>query len=156
MKERHLVKLLFVLLGFLSPVFSQAQTITENNLKQLEFLRFKAMVEEDTTFLKNVMADDCVYLHSNGLQESKTKHLSNISTRYIDYQEMVPEETYFRIYDGFAIGNGVVMVTGTIGGQSFTIPLKYTDVYQHTSRGWKLLSWQSVKLVNYEPPGSKN
>lgn len=147
-----------IMLGLLclAPLFTTAQTITENNLMQLEFLRFKAMVEEDTAFLQNVLADDCIYIHSNGLQESKAEHIANITTRFIDYQVMEPREYDFRIYEGFAIGNGVIMVTGTYNNQEFTIPLKYTDIYRHTPDGWKLLNWQSVKLVKYEPPGEKD
>lgn len=133
------------------PVF--AQSISQNNLKQLELLRFKAMIEEDTAFLQHVMSDDCIYIHSNGLEETKSEHISNIKTRFIDYQIMDSRELIFRVYEGFAIGNGVVMVTGTYDGQTFTIPLKYTDVYRHTARGWKLVNWQSVKLVKYEPSG---
>lgn len=136
------------------PVF--AQSISQNNLKQLELLRFKAMIEEDTAFLQNVMSDDCIYIHSNGLEETKSEHISNIKTRFIDYQIMDSRELIFRVYEGFAIGNGVVMVTGTYDGQTFTIPLKYTDVYRHTPRGWKLVNWQSVKLVNYEPSGKND
>jgi ketosteroid isomerase-like protein len=151
-----LFKNLFFGLLCMAPLFASAQTITENNLVQLELLRFNAMVEEDTAFLQNVMAEDCIYIHSNGLEESKSEHIANIRTRFIDYQVMEPQEYDFRIYEGFAIGNGVVMVTGTYNGQQFTIPLKYTDIYKHTPKGWKLLNWQSVKLVKYEPPSVRD
>ncbi|MEZ4949720.1 MAG: nuclear transport factor 2 family protein [Saprospiraceae bacterium] len=128
----------------------QAQTTTENNLKQLEKLRFEAMVNEDTSFLKTVISDDLIYLHSNGLQETKAEHLKNVSTKHIDYQEMIPQEMQFRIYEGAAIGNGVVLVKGSLGDKNFTLFLKYSDVYIHTKRGWKLANWQSTKLDDYK------
>jgi hypothetical protein len=141
----------FLLLIFSLVSFNgiQAQTTTENNLKQLEKLRFQAMVKEDTAFLKTVIAEDLIYLHSNGLQETKAEHLKNVATKHIDYQEMIPQEMQFRIYDGAAIGNGVVLVKGSLGDKNFSLYLKYSDVYIHTNRGWKLANWQSTKLEDY-------
>ena len=46
------------------------------------------MCKKDITFLENITASDLVYIHSNGLIESKNDFISSIETGKIVYEKM--------------------------------------------------------------------
>lgn len=131
---------------FLFATASFSQSKTEKAIQNLERQRFEAMTTKDIAFLKNVLADDLSYTHSNGLTEDKTAHLENIRTGKLQYRSIQPEEMKLRIHRRSAIGTGIVNVTGVLNEKEFTIKLRYTDVYVKEKGKWRLVAWQSLKL----------
>jgi hypothetical protein len=136
--------MLSLLLFLATASFSQSKT--EKAIQNLERQRFEAMTTKDIGFLKNVLADDLSYTHSNGLTEDKTAHLENIRTGKLEYRSIQPEEMKLRIHHRSAIGTGIVNVTGVLNEKEFNIRLRYTDVYVKEKGKWRLVAWQSLKL----------
>lgn len=124
-----------------------AQTAAEKKVVDSEALRFSLMTQRDTANLKNFLADDLLYVHSNGLTETKEEHLRAIGSGKITYlsMERMPG-LRVRIYGKWAITNGDVKANGTVNGAPFDIRLKYTAVYKKKKNYWQLLSWQSARL----------
>ena len=56
-----------------------AQTGAFDPVLNAESARFEAMIRRDTVQLRQVLSDDLVYIHSNGLVETKMEHISSIS-----------------------------------------------------------------------------
>lgn len=119
-------------------------------LIELENTRFQAMIRRDTLTLQTLLTDDLVYIHSNGLTESKLQHLQAIATRSLSYNIMTREgEPAVRWLDSCtAIVNGLVRVSGLIGSDPFTIRIRYTAVYHRDGRKkpFQLASWQSTRI----------
>ncbi|MCC6724328.1 MAG: nuclear transport factor 2 family protein [Saprospiraceae bacterium] len=115
-------------------------------IEAVERQRFTAMTTKDTSLLRNLLADDLTYLHSNGILENKAQHLANIGTGKMVYKTMEPSEMKVRINGRTAIVNGQVHVTGFLGEKPFDIQLRYTDVYFKQKGKWRLAAWQSLKL----------
>lgn len=109
--------------------------------------RFRAQVRKDTETLSELLSEDLVYIHSNGLVESKSDFLKSIATGKIVYQEMkAAGERSFRYLGRVAIGTGIVNVKGLFDGTPFDIQLRYTSVYHKQKNRWWLVSWQSTKI----------
>ncbi|MBI1228201.1 MAG: DUF4440 domain-containing protein [Bacteroidetes bacterium] len=136
--------ILYLLLLAAMPAFSQSKKQVE--IEVLEHQRFEAMTTKNIDFLKNVLADDLSYTHSNGLVEDKTTHLENIRTGKLQYRSIQPEGMKLRFHRRSVIGTGIVNVTGILNEKEFTIKLRYTDVYVKEKGKWRLVAWQSLKL----------
>jgi hypothetical protein len=118
-----------------------------DRLIEQENARFYAMIHSDTATLHRLLADELVYIHSNGLQESKAGHIRAIATKKISYNVMKREGApTLRQFGKMAITNGQVMVMGLLGEDPFILRLVYTAVYRYKKKQWQLLSWQSTRL----------
>jgi hypothetical protein len=121
--------------------FAQQSTLTS------EDARFRAQVQQDTATLQLLLADDMLYIHSNGLVESKSDFLNSIKTGKIIYQSMQRDgNTQVRNYGKTSISNGIVAAKGINNGVPFDIRLRYTAVYHRKKSIWQLVSWQSTRI----------
>lgn len=136
--------LLFSLLLIATIGFSQSKK--QLKIEALERQRFEAMTTKNLAFLRNVLADDLTYVHSNGLLENKEQHLANISSSKLVYSTMLPEEIKVRVHGKSAVITGIVKVTGMLNEKPFDIRLRYTDFYIKEKGKWRLAAWQSLKL----------
>jgi len=138
--------LLFICLN-LTPTVTLSQTLAKKSVLDTEAQRFAAMTTRDTVFLKNYLADDLVYIHSNGLTETKKAHINAISSGSIIYRTMDRAfETQVRHYGKWAIANGTVQVTGIVNNNPFEVQLRYTAVYRKKRGKWLLINWQSTRM----------
>lgn len=133
---------IIIILGFITfPLFAQ------NTILSSEDARFRAQVARDTNALRNLLAEDLIYIHSNALVETKTDFLNSINKGTFIYQFMQPEEgRTIRTYGKMGISNGVVQVKGILNNNPFDIKLRYTAVYNKQKGAWKLVSWQSTRV----------
>lgn len=137
---------LFICLNF-TPTITFGQSAAENAVLEMEAQRFAAMTRKDTVLLKNLLAEDLVYMHSNGLIETKPAHLLSIGSGKITYISMDRAPgTRVRQYGKWSITNGTVHVNGLLNGATFDIQLLYTAVYQKIKRKWQLVNWQSTRI----------
>ncbi|GAB4495022.1 MAG: hypothetical protein OHK0019_22950 [Saprospiraceae bacterium] len=128
------------------PLFSLAQSKTEQKILDIELRRFDAMTRKDTLALRQLLADDLVYIHSNTLTESKKEHITNIATGHLIYEKMTREQAKVRRYGKVALTNGVVQVKGILKEKTFDMRLAYTAVYRKKGGAWRLVNWQSTKV----------
>jgi Domain of unknown function (DUF4440) len=145
MHKKHFVLFVFVLT---LPVAMIAQTNVETQLLALQQQRFEAMIAQDTVTLKKILSDDLTYVHSNGLEETKTTHLHSIGQKKIVYQSLlydVPTKVVVR--KKTAILTGTVHVKGLFGDTPFDMHLLFTAIYVSEQRTWRLWRWQSTKKI---------
>ncbi len=141
--------LFFSLFLLFSPKLATAQSgqITgDREVAADEQSRFEYMTRADTAGLSPYLSADLVYIHSNGLVETKTEHLQAISNGKLVYKLMERENVKIRRYGKIAISNGVLHVAGILNQNPFDIRLLYTAVYQKRKGKWQLLNWQSTRI----------
>lgn len=141
--------LFFSLFLLFSPQLATAQSgqITgDRGVATDEQRRFEFMVRVDTAGLSPYLSADLVYIHSNGLVETKTEHLQAIANGKLVYKLMERENVKIRRYGKIAISNGVLHVAGILNQNPFDIRLLYTAVYQKSKSKWQLLNWQSTRI----------
>lgn len=127
------------------PLSTLAQSKCEQKILDTELRRFEAMTQKDTLALRDLLADDLVYIHSNTLTENKKEHITNIATGHLIYEKMTREQVKVRRYGKVALTNGFVQVRGILKEKTFGMRLAYTAVYRKKGGVWRLVNWQSTK-----------
>jgi ketosteroid isomerase-like protein len=128
-----------------SHLYAQAQ---DNEVVRLEKQRFAAMINKDTSFLKNVLADDLLYIHADGREDGKKSFINAIANKDLDYKQMDLKNITSRIYKNTVIlsGNMHIIVYSKKANKTLDLNIHYMDVYQKRHNKWQLVSWQSSKL----------
>lgn len=145
---KSLFSSLFLLVLLHTAAFSQGTRLSPvaNTVLETEALRFELMTKGDTAALSGLLAKDLIYLHSNGLTETKPQHLQAIAAGRLKYNTMQRGEVTVRLYGKIAITNGLLHAAGILNGNAFDIQLRYTAVYQKQRKTWRLLNWQSTRI----------
>ena len=155
MKTRPL--LLALLLAF--PLFALAQAPNQKRvavIKEIEALerqRFEAQVKKDYTFLEKVFADDLVYTHGSGLQNTKTEYIQSIKDGKSQYGKIDVDALNVRVYndDKTAVVNGTIRITSPAqpDGSTSVARIKYVVTQiKDKKKGWQVVLWQAQKQAN--------
>lgn len=118
-------------------------------VRQLEKRRFEAQQTKDANALREILADDLVYTHSNGLQDGKASFIESITSGRQVYQSTEISGDTVRFYGSdLAIVTGQMKTTAVVNGQTNNLRLRYTDVYARRNGRWQMVAWQSARLAN--------
>lgn len=139
------MRFLFCTLLFLSGLLTGANAQNVDPLETLERQRFAAMINKDIAFLDKVLSDDLVYVHSNGLTETKADHISHLETGFLVYHSIQPDGIKVFHHGKTAVITGKITVNVTLQDRKIEVPLRYMDVYVKHKGKWQLAAWQSVK-----------
>lgn len=131
-----------LLLYTASGLFAQSGDVLKN-----ERQRFSLMTAKDTAALSAMLSDDLLYIHSNGLSETKEDHLKSIVSGSITYLEMTPaNQVSVRKFRKIAYTYGDLHVCGIVNGNPFDVAIHYSALYEKRHGRWLLLNWQSTKI----------
>lgn len=119
-------------------------------IRQLEKRRFAAQEAADAKTLNDVLADDLVYTHSNGIQDSKRSFIESLTSKRLAYRDVVISGDTVRFYGpDLAIVTGQMNAVSVVNGQANPpMRLRYTDVYARRKGRWQMVAWQSARLAN--------
>ncbi len=140
---RSILSLLLLLITH----FSFGQT-RELNVLQLEKDRFKAMISKDSLKLDRILAGDLLYIHSNGIIDSKETFIKNIMSGQLEYLEIDLQQADIRTHSQTAWIHGAARIKVRMGKDTPVVELviRYLDVYKKDEGNWKLVAWQSAKI----------
>jgi len=140
---RILYSLLLILITSVS--YSQARQAT---VLQLEKDRFKAMINKDSLFLVRALADDLLYFHSDGAQDSKETLIRNIMDGNLEYFSIELQQADIRTHSMTAWIHGAAKIKVRSGKDAAVVELtiRYLDIYKRENGEWKLVAWQSARL----------
>ena len=127
----------------LAPLCAQATA----DILRSETARFEATVQQDTASLRQLLDEDLLYIHSNGLEESASGFIASVASGKIVYQSITPIRPVQVLKKGkVALADGIVDVKGLYNGTPYGLVLRYTSVYRKSKGRWRLLRWQSLKI----------
>ena len=106
----------------------------------------ESLVSKDSVALDDIIANNAVIIHSNGLAESKAENIHNVMSGKIIYSKMDIKECTHKYHLQKRIYKGTVEVTGKYEGKDFVVMLHYTETYRKIKGMWKLSKWQSNKV----------
>ena len=118
------------------------------NILRLETERFKAMINKDSIKLDKILANDLLYIHSNGMIDSKTTLIRNIMTGKLEYLEIDVQQSDIRTHSQTAWihGSARVKVRNGINTPEVEFYIRYLDIYKKHEGTWQLVAWQSARL----------
>jgi ketosteroid isomerase-like protein len=128
--------------------FQNISFAQKNDILKAEKARFEACTHQDTLALAQLLSDDLVYIHSNSLKETKADFIHSVASEKIKYLKFeIIEQKQTKLSRKIAMIQGLVLVNGKFKGDLFEMKLRYTSIYIKKNHAWKLLTWQSTKLV---------
>ena len=132
------------------PAAAQANAAAAQEVEKLERQRFEAQVSKDYKFLEKAFADDLIYTHSNGKQNTKTEYLQSIRDGKSVYDKIEVENLNVRAYNNgqTAVVNGQIIIyqPNKPDGTPNVAHLKYvTTQIKDPKNGWQVVVWQSQK-----------
>jgi ketosteroid isomerase-like protein len=142
---RNLPLILFVFCGL---AFSANGQSRQAAVLQLEKDRFKAMINHDSAFLSNALAEDLLYVHSNGMQDTKESLVNKIMAGTLQYTSIEVQQADIRMFNQTAWIHGAAKIKVRNGKDASEIELSisYLDIYKREGGEWRLVAWQSAKL----------
>ena len=155
MNMRPLLLALLLALPFLA--FSQATNpknmAAVKEVEALERQRFEAQVKKDYAFLEKAFADDLVYTHGSGVQNTKTEYIQSIRDGKSQYGKIEIDALNVRVYndDKTAVVNGTIRITSPPqpDGSTSVARIKYVVVQiKDKKKGWQVVLWQAQKQAS--------
>jgi len=144
MKRNFHFYIVAVLLSISIGVFAQ-ENINDAIIK-LSAKKFEWLKDKQIDSLQRMLDDDVLYIHSNGLIETKYDIIENILSGKLVYKNVEVEDAKVRLEGDLAVLNADGIFTGAINGNEFTARLRYTEVYVRKKNQWKLFSRHASKL----------
>lgn len=120
----------------------------EKEVIETEKKRFAALVSDDFAVLDRVLADDLVYTHSSGKNDTKQSYMLSLREGKTKYNAMNTQEQKVRLYGNTAVINGKCLMNVTSSGTIINTRLAYTSVYVRTGNDWQMVAWQSLRVPN--------
>jgi uncharacterized protein (TIGR02246 family) len=138
------LRLLVCLLLLLSSgrVFADAA----GDIQKLEQERFTAYVEGDVAALDRIFADDLVYIHSNGVPDTKAAVVQSFASGDLKISRFDAEEIKVRQIGDVMVAVGLVHVDLVNKGTAAKFDLRYSAIYVNQGGQWRLAHVQNARV----------
>lgn len=113
---------------------------------ELERKRFAAQVAVDVGVLGELLSERLRYCHSDGRCETKAQFVEALTSGRMRYRAIEVLELEPRVVGSAMVVHGKVGVSVESQGKPAQFQLVFTDVYESTVAGWRLVAWQSTRL----------
>ena len=101
----------------------------------------------DEATLKQLLASDLTYTHSNGETDTKAVFIDNLKTGARKYHKLDHESMEVRLYGNTAVLAAVARVeTSQKGGKPNPVRLRFIHVWVWQQGRWQLVAHQSLRL----------
>lgn len=140
-----------VILAFSVPLHAQPEETKK--LIALEKKRFDAMIHQDTTLLKVLLADSLTFIHSSGVVDNKNSFLKDIASGRITYMFIIPEKVTASIEGNFAWIYGRANVRFKLAVMTGAIDqyVSFTEVYHWYHNQWQMVLCQNARIESNAP-----
>jgi ketosteroid isomerase-like protein len=115
-------------------------------VKAAETKRFDVSVKGDYKALDALLADDLIYVHSNGNTDGKKTFLEGLTSGRSKYKKIESVEMKARQVGELVLIDGRANVTVETNGQSNDLVLTYLDVWAKRGGIWQMIAWHSARM----------
>jgi len=118
-------------------------------VKRAEERRLNAMRANDAATLKELLADDLVYVFSTGVVENKAGYLKALeqgTTRYED--DLHIRDVDIRAFPENAVLTGVLESHILFQGERQHLVNRFTMLWVQNENKWQLSTWQSTPMAS--------
>ncbi|MEO5581409.1 MAG: nuclear transport factor 2 family protein [Saprospiraceae bacterium] len=143
--------IIFIIILFLSAsLIAQPNSRTEQLVINLSAQKNMYMNPGSLEKLKVMLDDRMIFIHSNGLTETKDLMIKDIKEGKWKIYSVDIHEANVRVYkNNFAvlIGKGTFKANNPTSGGDISTDLYYTEVWSHGAKGWLLASRHASKII---------
>jgi ketosteroid isomerase-like protein len=118
-------------------------------VRELERDRFRAMVDADEDVLEALLADELVYVHTNGKRETKRQFIEAICAGRRRYEQIeVQSQEIVPMGDAVCLVSGKALLEMAANNGAIVFSIAYTAVQQREASGqWRLMAWQATRCA---------
>jgi hypothetical protein len=136
---------LVVIASSFGTCFAQAEKESQL-LIDLHKKKFSWLVDKNYDSLQVLLDEKLLYIHSNGLTETKADVFSNLKSEVISYTRSDVTEAQVRFFGNSAVITGKGAFAGKARGTPFELNLVYTEVYSKVNNKWRLVSRHACRV----------
>lgn len=138
----------------LIPLLAEGQSRDEEAVAALSKRKFQWLINKNEDSLRNLADERLQYIHSNGWVQTKQDLLEDLRSGKLNYQKISVKESAVRIFpekNKGSLQTAIVTGTGTFEGitegKSFSMDLRYTEVYVRDQKNiWRLVSRHANRM----------
>jgi uncharacterized protein (TIGR02246 family) len=119
---------------------------TAADIEKLEQERLTAYVKSDVAALDRIFADDLVYIHSNGVPDTKAAVVQSFASGDLKISRFDAEEIKVRQIGDVMVAVGLVHVDLVNKGTAAKFDLRYTAIYVNQGGQWRLVHVQNARV----------
>ena len=123
-----------------------------NDVRALERTRMSAMVKGEFDSISRYLDDDLIYIHSNGMTDSKTSYLRSLNQgRYVYESIEVFEERHAEDPNFIVLTQTLEVRIRTDAGPAQARQVLATSAWRRRAGEWKLIVMQATPLLAAAP-----
>ena len=132
---------------------ADAQSAAKQKLLAMEKVRFDALITRDTAALSRLLADDLVFMHTNGVIENKASLLKSIATGSLEYLFILPETSTATVDGNVGWVYGKANIRFKVASINMTIDqyISFINFYRLIHDQWQLVACQNAKVSKDNP-----
>jgi len=129
--------------AFAAPALAQSPV---EEVKAAEKKRFEVTVKGDYKALDDLLAEDLIYVHSNGNVDNEKAFLEGLTTGRSKYLSIEPITMNARALGDFVFVDGRGKFQVQSNGQVNDLLLTYLDVWVKRNGTWQMVHWHSARM----------
>jgi ketosteroid isomerase-like protein len=126
-----------------APAFAQSPV---EEVKAAEKKRFEVTVKGDYKALDDLLAEDLIYVHSNGNVDNEKAFLDGLTSGRSKYLSIEPITMNARALGDFVFVDGRGKFQVQSNGQVNDLLLTYLDVWVKRNGTWQMVHWHSARM----------
>ena len=140
--KRMLIFTLFAVLTLL-PARAQTPNAAEQEVLRLEQTLDQAFLKKDRATFEPMLAEDYVYIHSNGSMTNKAQEIAESMSADAKWTASKLDNLRVRIYGDVAVVTGIQTLTGSAKGY-VSGPRRFTDLWVRRGGRWQTIGGEST------------
>ncbi|MCX7878159.1 MAG: nuclear transport factor 2 family protein [Ignavibacteria bacterium] len=120
-------------------------TIAQDDISQIEKMRYQAMIDSDVQTLNSLLHDMLVYNHSDGTSQTKEEFIKSVAEGKLDYKKIETDNVTVIGFKTTIILSGIVQMDVVLNNQDLKIKSRFSAVYV-SDKGWRLILWQTTRM----------
>lgn len=101
---------------------------------------YTAQISSNVSLLQELLSDELVFVGPSGEIFTKQMDLELHRSGSINMTKLEPKEQEIRCLNGAAVAVTKIFLAGTFQGASFAGDFRYTRIWHHTEKGWRILA----------------
>ncbi len=134
-----------MLLAIAAP--ATAQEVGVDELRHVADRFDRAQVEQDRATLEEMLADDLIFVGSDGRRQSRQEFIDGWMDSGTRYQPITVEDRYvLPLGPDSGVVGGDVVVRGTSNGQVFATRIRFSDTFRRIGGRWRAVHIQATRV----------
>lgn len=111
----------------------------EEQIKKLQAELIQAILKSDASFYQKCFADDGIFVHGDGSEDSKASEIEALKSGSLKYDSYAIRDLKIHMYGSTAVVDTLASGKGLLNSKPFDTDLRVTYVWVNLKGDWKLV-----------------